>query len=47
MKRSWLLTVMIGLALAPAQELFAQKILTVEEAIATVLKNNYFYCIKE
>ena len=41
MKRSWLLTVMIGLALAPAQELFAQKILTVEEAIATVLKNNY------
>ena len=41
MKRSWLLTVMIGLAFAPAQELFAQKILTVEEAIATVLKNNY------
>ena len=41
MKRSWLLTVMIGMAIAPAQELFAQKILTVEEAIATVLKNNY------
>ena len=41
MKKSWLLTVMIGLALAPAQELFAQKILTVEEAIAIVLKNNY------
>lgn len=41
MKRSWLLTAMIGLAIAPAQELFAQKILTVEEAIATVLKNNY------
>ena len=32
---------MIGLALTPAQYLFAQKILTVEEAIATVLKNNY------
>ena len=41
MKKSWLLTVMIGLALTPAQYLFAQKILTVEEAIATVLKNNY------
>jgi len=41
MKKSWLLTVMIGLALTPAQQLFAQKILTVEEAIATVLKNNY------
>jgi outer membrane protein TolC len=41
MKRSWLFTVMIGMAIAPAQELFAQKILTVEEAIATVLKNNY------
>ncbi len=41
MKKSWLLTVMIGLAIAPAQQLFAQKILTVEEAIATVLKNNY------
>ena len=41
MKKSWLLTVIIGMALAPAQELFAQKILTVEEAIATVLKNNY------
>ena len=41
MKRSWLLTVMIGMAIAPAQELFAQKILTFEEAIATVLKNNY------
>lgn len=41
MKRSWLLTAMIGMAIAPAQELFAQKILTVEEAIATVLKNNY------
>lgn len=41
MKKSWLLTVMIGLALTPAQYLFAQKILSVEEAIATVLKNNY------
>ena len=42
MKKSWLITVtMIGLALVPAQQLFAQKILTVEEAIATVLKNNY------
>lgn len=41
MKKSWLLTVMIGLALTPAQQLFAQKILTVEEAIAAVLKNNY------
>jgi len=41
MKRSWLFTVMIGMAIAPAQELFAQKILTVEEAIAIVLKNNY------
>jgi len=41
MKKNWLLTVMIGLALTPAQQLFAQKILTVEEAIATVLKNNY------
>ncbi len=41
MKKSWLLTVMIGLALTPAQHLFAQKVLTVEEAIATVLKNNY------
>jgi len=41
MKKSWLLTVMIGLALTPAQQLFAQKILTVEEAIATVLKNNF------
>ena len=41
MKKSWLFTVMIGLALTPAQHLFAQKVLTVEEAIATVLKNNY------
>ena len=41
MKKSWLITVMIGLALAPAQQLFAQKILTVEAAIATVLQNNY------
>jgi outer membrane protein len=41
MKKSWLITVMIGLALVPAQQLFAQKVLTVEEAIATVLQNNY------
>jgi outer membrane protein TolC len=32
---------MIGLASVPAQQLFAQKILTVEAAIAAVLKNNY------
>ena len=41
MKKNWLITVMIGLAYLPAQQLFAQKILTVEAAIAAVLKNNY------
>lgn len=41
MKKSWFITVMIGLALAPSQQPFAQKILTVEAAIAAVLKNNY------
>ena len=41
MKKKWLITAMIGLALVPAQLLFAQKILTVEEAIADLLKNNY------
>jgi outer membrane protein len=41
MKKNWLITAMIGLALAPAQLVFAQKILTVEEAIADLLKNNY------
>ncbi len=32
---------MIGLALVPAQQIFAQKILSAEEAIAALLKNNF------
>jgi outer membrane protein len=41
MKRICLIIGMIGLALVPAQQIFAQKILSAEEAIAALLKNNF------
>jgi len=41
MKKHFLLISIFAIAFLPAQKIFAQKILTVEEAIANALKNNY------
>ncbi|MGF2411773.1 TolC family protein [Ferruginibacter sp.] len=41
MKKIFFILSIVGLAIAPAQKIAAQKTLTVEEAIANALKNNY------
>jgi outer membrane protein len=41
MKTFFFIPCILCLAIAPSQKIFAQKILTAEEAIATALKNNY------